>query len=96
MGLTEALSYPSPQVKRLCEMSDAWRKTPSAPSPPRDEPTYQRGSPEALEVQLGPTGVEQFVRAYLDGATAKELAARHGFGMTATKQLLKRRGARKR
>lgn len=76
-------------------MGDAWRESP-APRPASYEPTYHRGSPEALEVQLGPAGVEQFVREYLDGAMAKELAVKHGFGMTATKRLLKRHGARKR
>lgn len=95
VGLTEALSHPSPQVRRLCDMGDAWRKAPAS-RPTKDEPTYHRGSPEALEVQLSPAGIEQFVREYLEGATAKELASKHGFGMTATKRLLKRHGARKR
>lgn len=80
--LTEALSYPSPQVKRLCKMGDAWRES-SAPKPASYEPTYHRGSPEALEAQLGPAGVEQFVREYLNGAMVRELAAKHGFGLTA-------------
>jgi hypothetical protein len=46
--------------------------------------------------QLGPDGVKKFVQEYLDGATANELASKHGFGLTATKRLLKRHSARKR
>lgn len=95
MGLLQALSYPSPQVKRLCDMGVAWRTRP-APAPASNQPSYHRGTPEALTLQLGPDGVEQFIRDYLDGATAKELATKHGFGLTATKRLLKRHGARKR
>jgi hypothetical protein len=76
-------------------MGEAWSTRP-APEPTSSEPSYRRGTPEALTLQLGPDGVKRFVQDYLDGATAKDLASKHGFGQTATKRLLKRHGARKR
>lgn len=66
------------------------------PNQPRTSRHTAVAHPRRWKYSSALSAVEHFVREYLGGAIAKDLAAKHGFGLTATKQLLKRHGARKR
>ncbi len=92
VGLKEALSYPSPRVRRLLGMAEAWRKSPV--SQVDDSPSYEPKQLPSLAERLGESGIRILIAQFLAGTTKKALADLHNTSESSIKRLLQARDVR--
>lgn len=84
VGVTEALSRPSPQTKGLLALAKTWRASSTCDLP--------HLSPQRTARQLRPTEVDKLVAAYQAGLGMRELAVRFSISRSTVGQHLRARG----
>lgn len=74
-------------------MADQWAAKPTPPLPADDaERSYQRRQQPSLAERLGADGVHALIERYREGASALELAERHGCSQITVRRLLRVHG----